>query len=190
MAGEPLSMTAYFGRVRKHAKGWTFCINIEFYNDGEVVWSSQSHYLSRTKHNQLQSSDRVRDNQIGSEYIKVTEHLSSRLGRQYAKVSGDFNPIHLTKLSAKLFGLKSHIIHGMWTKAFCLSKLQSSGQADFTRPFDVNVEFKQPLYLPNEIGCCIQQQHTEPTNQHIAFNVQSVKQSSTYQHLLGTIKTI
>lgn len=190
ITGENLTMTACFGRLSKHAKGWTFNINIEFYSESEMVWSSQSHYLSRTKNANAQAIERTRDKQIDCEQIKVTQHLSDNLGRQYAKVSGDFNPIHLTKLSAKLFGLKRHIIHGMWTKAFCLSQLQNYGLADLAKPFEVNVEFKQPLYLPSQISCSIQQQQTDPTNNHSAFKVQSVNQKRTYLHLVGTVKAI
>uniref|UniRef100_A0A486XU87 Acyl dehydratase n=1 Tax=Rheinheimera sp. BAL341 TaxID=1708203 RepID=A0A486XU87_9GAMM len=36
-------------------------------------------------------------------------------GRLYASVSGDWNPIHLWGWSAKLFGMKQPIIHGMQT---------------------------------------------------------------------------
>ena len=43
--------------------------------------------------------------------------LPGNLGREYAAVSGDHNPIHLYPLSAKAFGFKRQIAHGMWTKA-------------------------------------------------------------------------
>ncbi|AGH45935.1 MaoC/PaaZ C-terminal domain-containing protein [Paraglaciecola psychrophila] len=56
--------------------------------------------------------------------LNTTWDLSSTLGRQYAKVSGDFNPIHLNKWLAKLFGFQQHIIHGMLTKSYCISALQ------------------------------------------------------------------
>lgn len=34
-------------------------------------------------------------------------------GRAYASVSGDFNPIHLSVLSAKALGMRRSIAHGM-----------------------------------------------------------------------------
>ena len=48
------------------------------------------------------------------------------LGRRYAAVSGDRNPIHMHDLSAKLFGFPRAIAHGMWTKARCLAALEAS----------------------------------------------------------------
>ena len=36
-------------------------------------------------------------------------------GIQYAKLSGDWNPIHLIKITAWPMGFKAPIAHGMWT---------------------------------------------------------------------------
>ncbi len=47
--------------------------------------------------------------------------IPSDIGRRYAAVSGDSNPIHLYNFTAKLFGFPRAIAHGMWTKAKCLS---------------------------------------------------------------------
>ena len=48
---------------------------------------------------------------------------ASDLGRQYAAVSGDRNPIHLFDLTAMPLGFRHHIAHGMWSKARCLAEL-------------------------------------------------------------------
>jgi hypothetical protein len=39
------------------------------------------------------------------------------IGRRYARVSGDYNPIHLSALTAKLFRLPQAIAHGLWNRA-------------------------------------------------------------------------
>src|SRR3546814_8249487 len=56
-----------------------------------------------------------------SEYIAVT--AAADTGRRYAKVGKDFIPIHLTPFTARLFGFKRHIAHGMWTAAHCAALL-------------------------------------------------------------------
>jgi acyl dehydratase len=66
------------------------------------------------------------------------------IGRRYAGVSGDRNPIHLHGLAAKLLGQKAAIAHGMWTKARCLAALQGHLPAAFS----VDVAFKLPVLLP------------------------------------------
>jgi acyl dehydratase len=67
------------------------------------------------------------------------------MGRRYGAVSGDRNPIHMAALSAKLFGFKRAIAHGMWTNARALSFLLPTTPVEQAR---LAVEFKTPLYLP------------------------------------------
>src|SRR6266487_1403229 len=49
----------------------------------------------------------------------VVWELPADLGRRYAAVSGDRNPIHLYRLTAWLFGFRRPIAHGMWAAARC-----------------------------------------------------------------------
>ena len=51
--------------------------------------------------------------------------LPADLGRRYAAVSGDHNPIHLYPLTAKAFGFPRQIAHGMWTKARCVAAMEN-----------------------------------------------------------------
>ena len=67
------------------------------------------------------------------------------LGRRYAAVSGDHNPIHLHGLTAKAFGFPRAIAHGMWTKARCLAALR------LPDAFAVDVRFKKPILLPSKV---------------------------------------
>ena len=46
--------------------------------------------------------------------------LKGDLGRRFAAISGDRNPIHLYPLTAKAFGFPTNIAHGMWTKSRAL----------------------------------------------------------------------
>jgi acyl dehydratase len=68
------------------------------------------------------------------------------IGRRYADVSGDRNPIHLHPLSAKAFGMPGAIAHGMWVKARCLAALEGALPAGF----EVGVQFKAPLVIPGK----------------------------------------
>ena len=52
--------------------------------------------------------------------------LPGDIGRRYAGVSGDNNPIHTHPLLAKALGQPGTIAHGMWTKARCLAALEGS----------------------------------------------------------------
>jgi acyl dehydratase len=70
------------------------------------------------------------------------------MGRRYAKVSGDFNPIHWHALTARPFGFKRAIVHGMWTLAACLARL---GEALPTAGVTVRCDFLKPVVLPSEV---------------------------------------
>jgi len=70
------------------------------------------------------------------------------IGRRYAAVSGDVNPIHLNSLAARLFGFRRAIAHGMWLKARCLAAFEGRLPDALT----AEVEFKSPLLLPSTVG--------------------------------------
>ena len=75
-------------------------------------------------------------------------YADSDIGRRYAKVCGDYNPIHLSAASARLFGFPTAIAHGMWSKAMALAALRGhlphSGYA-------FEVDFRKPVRLPSEV---------------------------------------
>ena len=73
--------------------------------------------------------------------------LGGDLGRRYAAVSGDRNPIHMHSLTAKAFGFPRAIAHGMWTKARCLAALESR----LPDAFAVAVRFRKPILLPTRV---------------------------------------
>jgi hypothetical protein len=56
--------------------------------------------------------------------------LPRNTGRAYARISGDWNPIHLWTWSARLMGMKRPIIHGMHTLARACAELEQA----FARP--------------------------------------------------------
>lgn len=69
-------------------------------------------------------------------------------GRRYASASGDWNPIHLYPLTARLLGFKRPIAHGMWTLARCVASI-GEVPAD---PVRIEVDFRRPLFLPGAVA--------------------------------------
>jgi acyl dehydratase len=72
--------------------------------------------------------------------------LAADLGRRYAAVSGDYNPIHLHDLGARLLGQRRAIIHGMWTAARVAAALQDLTDAPIS---SLRIDFKRPIPLPS-----------------------------------------
>lgn len=73
--------------------------------------------------------------------------VPSDVGRRYASVSGDRNPIHVSSLTARPFGFPKAIAHGMWSKARTLAALEGR----LPDSFDVDVLFKLPVLLPSTV---------------------------------------
>jgi acyl dehydratase len=69
-------------------------------------------------------------------------------GRAYAAVSGDFNPIHLSVLSAKALGMRRSIAHGMYLASRALADVGAAkGDA-----FRWDVGFEAPVFLPAAVA--------------------------------------
>lgn len=75
--------------------------------------------------------------------------LPGDLGRRYARVSGDYNPIHLWRWSSRLLGFDRPVAHGFCTEAMVAStladQLWSSAPSALRR---LHIHFRSPLLLP------------------------------------------
>ena len=74
--------------------------------------------------------------------------LGSGMGRRYARISGDFNPIHLHPLVSRWFGFKTPIIHGMYMMARAQAELEKRQEKAVTY---IDVTFKRPVILPARV---------------------------------------
>nr|WP_229510976.1 MULTISPECIES: MaoC/PaaZ C-terminal domain-containing protein [unclassified Massilia] len=70
--------------------------------------------------------------------------LGPSSGRDYARVSGDWNPIHLTRWSARLMGLPAPIIHGMHSVARTCAALDARAGRQVAA---LSVRFTAPVPL-------------------------------------------
>lgn len=109
--------------ARPHHRGSAFDVVAEATADagGSPVWRSVSIYLHRDRTAAPGARRRQDDPHPGPALTRLT--VPAATGRRYAAVSGDRNPIHLHPLTARPFGFRRAIAHGMWTKARCLAAL-------------------------------------------------------------------
>lgn len=86
----------------------------------------------------------------GSEPVPASAcwRLPAGLGRRYAAVSGDRNPIHLSAATARAFGFRTAIAHGMWSAARCLAALDGR----LPERGEATVSFRRPVRLPGRVG--------------------------------------
>jgi len=141
---------------------------------GEVVWEEISTNLRIGRSNDdatAPSVDSAADLPFAAEW-----KLPADLGRRYAAVSGDYNPIHIHGLTAKLFGFPTAIAHGMWTKARCLAQLEP----ELPDAYSVEVAFKRPVLLPAKIAFV-----ENAVTDGIGFGVKDARKGT--QHLDGKV---
>lgn len=140
--GEPLTVRVELSDLRPHPKGRQFDIVASAKVGGETVWEETSTNLHRGRGEEdADAGASLEDDELRD---AATWRLPKDLGRRYAGVSGDINPIHLHPLTARMFGFPKPIAHGMWTKARAVAALADRLPDACT----VDVEFRKPLLLP------------------------------------------
>jgi acyl dehydratase len=147
-AAEPLDLEVWAERFARHKSGATVDLCASASVDGEEVWRGRSTYLARGAKAPEGAPESDPSVAIGEVRQAATWRVPDDAGRRYAKVSGDVNPIHLSGLSAKAFGFKRAIAHGMWVKARALAAL--SGR--LPDALSVDVGFQKPLFLPSTVA--------------------------------------
>jgi acyl dehydratase len=147
-AAEPFDLRVWAADLADHEKGRQFEIKAEASVDGAPAWRSSSTYLHREKGGSNGKTSPQRESAEEPREGHAVWDVPGDIGRRYAAVSGDRNPIHMHPLSAKLFGMKTNIAHGMWTKARCLAALEG----ELPEPYTVEVRFKLPVFLPAKLA--------------------------------------
>ncbi len=146
-ADERFDLQVRVGESREVRQGIEFDLLTEALSGGEAVWSEVSTMLHRMPGPKGASQRPAPAPVALADYRSFS--APADIGRRYAQVSRDYNPIHLAPWSAKLFGFKRHIAHGMWSAAQCAALLQAELGRE---PQALSVQFKQPLFLPGRVA--------------------------------------
>jgi len=142
---ERLTLTVRCTPAEAHPRGRKFSLITHALIAGEPVWESTATMLRREATAEPTPPAPERDSGEPPPSGRAgTWNLQRDLGRRYAAVSGDRNPIHTHPLAARAFGFPGVIAHGMWTKARALAALHHELPADC----HVQVSFRRPIVLP------------------------------------------
>ncbi|MFC4016707.1 MaoC/PaaZ C-terminal domain-containing protein [Micromonospora sp. GCM10011542] len=145
LATDELAFTAYAEHLRPHDRGRQLDVVLVASVAGAEVWRGVSTYLSRERGDGARRDPQDRP---ATSAATAQWRVGTRVGTDYARVSGDHNPIHTSRLGARLFGFARPIAHGMWSKARCLAALENRLPDAGT----VEVAFKLPVALPATVG--------------------------------------
>lgn len=178
-ADDVLDVSVHAEDLRDHPKGRQVDIVTEVSVDGEPAWSGRSTYLARGRGN----PDAERGTEAPPMPTGVAAarwRLPGDLGRRYAAVSGDVNPIHMHPLTAKAMGFPKAIAHGMWTSARVLAALGRSVNG----PSTSHVWFKKPVLLPGSVDLVV-----DRGSQPVVAGLRSTRRPET-EHLVLTLTTL
>lgn len=146
LASEKLNITVKIDGHRESPLGIEFDIISQVHVGDELVWESVSTNLSRKSGGKKKGGKKVPP-KVTPLAGNVKFSIPAGTGRKYGMVAGDVNPIHLFDATAKAFGFKKAIIHGMWTLAKSAAVLDSQ----LPRKFRYDVEFKLPVFMPARV---------------------------------------
>lgn len=146
---DSIDVAVYTESLRRHRQGLLIDIITEARRSSapdDVVWRQRSTMLSKGKAPEAQ----LPDDNYSRMSVDLPEdpttiiRVSASDIKNYANVSGDKNPIHVSRLGAKAFGFPTTIAHGMWSAASLLGVVE--GEAPSRARY--TVEFGKPIILP------------------------------------------
>lgn len=176
------SIRSWLEGYRDTSRGQELDLQTQVQIGADVVWSETSTFLARHR-------GRRRVSRTGEPALPNVEMpprqdvttstfiVSPAVGRQYARVSGDFNPIHIADLGARFFGLKRAIAHGMWSLARCAAEI---GANTFAQPCMLDVAFRRPVAF-----CARMVLESWMADGRVGFSLRD--QEADRGHLLGTV---
>ncbi len=164
-SNEEMSIQCELGQWRITDKGLEFDFSTQVVIQSHLVWSETSTYFKRGRFTESPSSEssksksaegsQISPTPVELDTIKDVKPLTHWLipknrGKAYAKISGDYNPIHISKILAKLFGLKRDIAHGFGILAQAIACEGIKHMSESQNPIILDTVFKGPLFLEEE----------------------------------------
>lgn len=146
----PLRMLVHFATMRLTDFGQEYDFTTRYEQGGAVVWEEVSTMFARGNSAPKEGSKRPtieRSNHPETGVATDNLEVADNTGWRYARVSGDFNPIHLTARTAQMFGFKQAVAHGMWSMGRCLA---SAAPHIPNAKIQIDTQFKLPVYIPSQ----------------------------------------
>jgi acyl dehydratase len=145
----PLDIEVVARNFRRDALGVRFDVATEIRADARAVWRENCEFLSRYS-KPVESAGRPprppkapKDARVLGEYA-----LELRTAWDYARVSADFNPIHLSDRMARRLGLRGAIVHGLWSLARSVAAEPACHPVPGLR---LDTQFLSPVQLPARV---------------------------------------
>ncbi len=146
----PLRLSVHFDTMRLTDFGQEYDFTTSYEQNGVRVWEEISTMFARGTSGPKEGSKRPvieRSNHPETGTHTDPVEVADNTGWRYARVSGDFNPIHLTARTAQMFGFKQAVAHGMWSMGRCLA---AAAPHIPNMRIQIDTQFKLPVYIPSQ----------------------------------------
>ncbi len=143
-----VDLHVYADNLREHRSGMLMDLITKVYENGDLVWEQSSSMLHRQKTSLsgTASPQSAVDVKSGELYNQETVFVNEKTIRTFAAISGDRNPIHMSALTAKLFGFPQMIAHGSWM----MSRILGSTDRKLPEQCIYDVAFGKPFLVPGK----------------------------------------
>lgn len=151
---EKVDIDAKIGDYRLTESGVEFDFVTDVTVQGELVWQEITIYFVRGKFGGKDNPSKTKSFELESlADAKVVHewHIPTTRGKAYAKICGDYNPIHMSPLAAKLFGFKRDIAHGFGVMAQAIEYSKALADIEEGKTIQVDVVFKGPVFLGSDV---------------------------------------
>jgi len=171
-------ITVYASVEYKESGSLKPVFEVEISQNNCVVVICKSTYVIKRK------SKKSKTKKQKVEPLKRTSHelvwsFIPKIGKEYANISGDKNPIHTSLIFAKLFGFKKQIMHGWYS----ICKIEQFVEEKFKiATSEISVNFSTPVLLPSQAKFKLQK------GENKEFHYELVNNSNTKIHLNGVIR--
>jgi len=151
-AGETFDLSVRTLGLRVKPKGVEFDIHTKFSSEGQAVWESIHVYYLRGSF----GGNDVRPLKDYLDALAVGEFQTGwdapRLGGlEFARLSGDLNPVHYFAPWARLLGFKRDFCHTQRIISDCLQQLPNARKVLNMEALRLDVAFKGPVYYGSKL---------------------------------------
>lgn len=150
-AGRRMDISVSACNYQRTDAGLAFDMTTDISAGGALLWRETCVFLSRWPEPSERTGGRPPRPPRAPKDAAVLAELEVSLDTAwaYARVSGDFNPIHLNDRAARFFGLRGAIGHGMWSLARSLAQ---PPLPVIPRGARIETQFLTPVQLPARVA--------------------------------------
>lgn len=128
-------------------RGMRFLLVTQTRIDGRLVERAETLALAPSGGNAARTKPEAVPEAVRAPRIVADLEMPESIGRRYAAIAGDLNPIHQNALLAKPFGFSRAIVHGTYTLGRALAVSGLPGREAFV----LDARFRRPVSLPSEV---------------------------------------